>query len=98
MTKKFIRKSFLMLKLLKNNQACLLVVVGRVTRVAVAGGPVVEVSHRVTAVAVAVAVVAAAAVVVVVGQAQVVEVVVGGLVAGAGALHGRGTARGGQKY
>ena len=91
-----------MLKLLKNNQACLLVVVGRVTRVAVAGGPVVEVSHGVTAVAVAAAVVAAAAVVVVVvvvvGQAQVVEVVVGGLVAGAGALHGRGTARGGQKY
>ena len=95
MTKKFIRKSFLMLKLLKNNQACLLVVVGRVTRVAVAGGPVVEVSHGVTAVVV---VVAAAAVVVVVGEAQVVEVMVGGLVAGAGALHGRGTARGGQKY
>ena len=94
MTKKFIRKSFLMLKLLKNNQACLLVVVGRVTRVAVAGGPVVEVSHGVTAVVV----VAAAAVVVVVGEAQVVEVMVGGLVAGAGALHGRGTARGGQKY
>ena len=94
MTKKFIRKSFLMLKLLKNNQACLLVVVGRVTRVAVAGGPVVEVSHGVTAVVV----VAAAAVVVVVGEAQVVEVVVGGLVAGAGALHGRGTARGGQIY
>ena len=92
MTKKFIRKSFLMLKLLKNNQACLLVVVGRVTRVAVAGGPVVEVSHGVTAVA------AAVVVVVVVGEAQVVEVVVGGLVAGAGALHGRGTARGGQKY
>ena len=89
MTKKFIRKSFLMLKLLKNNQACLLVVVGRVTRVAVAGGPVVEVSHGVTAVAVAV---------VVVGQAQVIEVMVGGLVAGAGALHWRGTARGGQKY
>ena len=83
-----------MLKLLKNNQACLLVVVGRVTRVAVAGGPVVEVSHGVTAVVV----VAAAAVVVVVGEAQVVEVMVGGLVAGAGALHGRGTARGGQKY
>ena len=83
-----------MLKLLKNTQACLLVVVGRVTRVAVAGGPVVEVSHGVTAVVV----VAAAAVVVVVGEAQVVEVVVGGLVAGAGALHGRGTARGGQKY
>ena len=95
MTKKFIRKSFLMLKLLKNNQACLLVVVGRVTRVAVAGGPVVEVSHGVTAVVV---VAAAAAVVVVVGEAQVVEVMVGGLVAGAGALHGRGTARGGQKY
>ena len=95
MTKKFIRKSFLMLKLLKNNQACLLVVVGRVTRVAVAGGPVVEVSHGVTAVVV---VAAAAVVVVVVGQAQVVEVMVGGLVAGAGALHGRGTARGGQKY
>ena len=94
MTKKFIRKYFLMLKLLKNNQACLLVVVGRVTRVAVAGGPVVEVSHGVTAVVV----VAAAAVVVVVGEAQVVEVMVGGLVAGAGALHGRGTARGGQKY
>ena len=94
MTKKFIRKSFLMLKLLKNNQACLLVVVGRGTRVAVAGGPVVEVSHGVTAVVV----VAAAAVVVVVGEAQVVEVMVGGLVAGAGALHGRGTARGGQKY
>ena len=83
-----------MLKLLKNNQACLLVVVGRVTRVAVAGGPVVEVSHGVTAVVV----VAAAAVVVVVGEAQVVEVVVGGLVAGVGALHGRGTARGGQIY
>ena len=64
------------------------------TRVAVAGGPVVEVSHGVTAVVV----VAAAAVVVVVGEAQVVGVVVGGLVAGAGALHGRGTARGGQKY
>ena len=94
MTKKFIRKSFLMLKLLKNNQACLLVVVGRVTRVAVAGGPVVEVSHGVTAVVV----VAAAAVVVVVGEAQVVEVMVGGLVAGAGALHGRGTARGGHNY
>ena len=59
MTKKFIRKSFLMLKLLKNNQAqaCLLVVVGRVTRVAVAGGPVVEVSHGVTVVAVVVVVV-----------------------------------------
>ena len=86
-----------MLKLLKNNQAqaCLLVVVGRVTRVAVAGGPVVEVSHGVTAVVV---VAAAAVVVVVVGQAQVVEVMVGGLVAGAGALHWRGTARGGQKY
>ena len=94
MTKKFIRKSFLMLKLLKNNQACLLVVVGRVTRVAVAGGPVVEVSHGVTAVVV----VAAAAVVVVVGEAQVVEVMVGGLVAGAGALHGRDTARGGHNY
>ena len=67
------------------------------TRVAVAGGPVVEVSHGVTAVAVATfaAVVVA---VVVVGQAQVIEVVVGGLAAGAGALHGRGTARGGQKY
>ena len=84
-----------MLKLLKNNQACLLVVVGRVARVAVAGGPVVEVSHGVTA---AVAVVAAVVVVVAVGHAQVIEVVVGGLVAGAGALHGRGTARGGQKY
>ena len=96
MTKKFIRKSFLMLKLLKNNQACLLVVVGRVTRVAVAGGPVVEVSHGVTAVVVVAA--AAVVVVVVVGEAQVVEVMVGGLVAGAGALHGRGTARGGQKY
>ena len=83
-----------MLKLLKNNHACLLVVVVRVARVAVAGGPVVEVSHGVTAVVV----VAAAAVVVVVGEAQVVEVMVGGLVAGAGALHGRGTARGGQKY
>ena len=58
-------------------------------RVTVAGGPVVEVSHRVTAVAAAA--VAVVAVVVVVGQAQVVEVVVGGLVAGAGALHGRGT-------
>ena len=86
-----------MLKLLKNNQACLLVVVGRVTRVAVAGGPVVEVSHWVTTVAV-VAAAAVVVVVVVVGQAQVIEVVAGGLVAGAGALHGRGTARGGQKY
>ena len=75
---------------LKNNHLCLLVVVGRVARVTVAGGPVVEVSHRVTAVAAA-AVAAVVAVVVVVGQAQVVEVVVGGLVAGAGALHGRGT-------
>ena len=46
-----------MLKLLKNNQACLLVLVGRVTRVAVAGGPVVEVSHGVTVVAVVVVVV-----------------------------------------
>ena len=86
---------------LKNNPSCLLVVVGRLARVAVAGGPVVEVSHGVTAVVavVVVAVVAAATVVAavvvvvvaVVGQAQVVEVVVGGLVAGAGALHGRGT-------
>ena len=70
---------------LKNNHSCLLVVVGRVARVAVAGGPVVEVRHGVTAVAVV------GVAVVVVGQAQVVEVVVGGLVAGAGALHGRGT-------
>ena len=79
---------------LKNNPSCLLVVVGRVARVTVAGGPVVEVSHGVTAVvAVAAAVVGVvvAVAVVVVGQAQVVEVVVGGLVAGAGALHGRGT-------
>ena len=66
-------------------------VVGRLARVAVAGGPVVEVSHGVTAVVAVVGVAAVVAVVVVVGQAQVVEVVVGGLVAGAGALHGRGT-------
>ena len=62
---------------MKNNHSCLLVVVGWLARVTVAGGPVVEVSHGVTAVAaaaavVAVAVVAVGVVVVVVGQAQVV--------------------------
>ena len=75
---------------LKNNPSCLLVVVGRLARVAVAGGPVVEVRHGVTAVAAVAVVVVVVAVVAVVGQAQVVEVVVG-LIAGAGALHGRGT-------
>ena len=69
---------------LKNNPSCLLVVVGRVARVTVAGGPVVEVSHGVTAVvaavavavvAVPVAVVVAVAVVVVAAAAVVVAVV-----------------------